>query len=436
MKLIIKKLLREGLINEITIKDAWTKFYSDVNKFPVLNGDESLFQKLNNVYPRKGDNFNKGYFTWLYNLLKINKLKEEDFYKAKEYLMLFNKFINKIPSEFRDINRFKNLNDLYDVVKEFEGGDETMATSNSDEIRQIKKNEIDKVFENSNWLIMIPKTERASCLIGKGTKWCTAADESNNMFDNYNSDGPLYVMVNKDNNKKYQLHFESNQLMDENDSPIKASFFFDNILEDNDAFKFLQEASEIFWDFILINSVDDIADGGYSETFEDALTSDVEPEVLKNTLSTLRNGSDSHSVYLGFAYEKNVNNISDDEVLRLFDGNAFEYSDEEEIDSIFKYLNEIGYDFDEIGDENVSKFNNAREALRKHNIEIGKDYKTDKGRVIRVNKLNFGEEISNEYNVSMGDETGNVNLETLLNFIYQGQLFENKNTIKQVLREI
>jgi hypothetical protein len=436
MKLIIKKLLREGLINEITIKDAWTKFYSDVNKFPVLNGDESLFQKLNDVYPRKGDNFNKGYFTWLYNLLKINKLKEEDFYKAKEYLMLFNKFINKIPSEFRDINRFKNLNDLYDVVKEFEGGDETMATSNSDEIRQIKKNEIDKVFENSNWLIMIPKTERASCLIGKGTKWCTAADESNNMFDNYNSDGPLYVMVNKDNNKKYQLHFESNQLMDQNDSPIEASFFFDNILEDNDAFKFLQEASEIFWDFILINSVDDIADGGYSETFEDALTSDVKPDVLKYTLSTLRNGSDSRSVYLGFIYEKDVDNISDDEVLRLFNGDAFEYIDEEEITWIFKHLNEIGYDFDEIGDENVSKFNNAKVALGKYNIELGKDYKTDKDRVIRVNKINFGEEISNEYNVTMDGKKGNINLETLLNFIYQGQLFESKNTIKQVLREI
>jgi hypothetical protein len=424
MNLTIKQILREGLINEITVKDAWTKFYSDVNKFPVLKGDESLFQKLNDIYPRKGDNFNKGYFTWLYNLIRTNQLKEEDFYKAKEYLRLFDKFINRIPSESRDINRFKNLNDLYDVVKEFEGGDETMPTSKNDEIRQIKQNEIDKVFENDNWLIMIPKTERASCLIGKGTQWCTAAEQSNNMFDHYNSDGPLYVLVNKDDNKKYQLHFESNQLMDENDRAVEASYFFDNVLEDSDASDFLQGAYDNFWDFILINSAEDIAAGGYSEIFEEALTSDATPQVLENALNTLRNGSDVRSVYLGFVYEKDPDKIDEDEVLRLFDADAFDYADEEDIEAIFRHLTEIGYDFDQIGDENVSKFNNAKQALAKHKIELDKEYKTDKGRKLTVNKINFGAETPNEYNVTMDGKRGNVNLETLLNLLHQGQLFE------------
>lgn len=109
MKNIIKQILREGLITEITVNDAWTKFYSNVEKFPALRGDESLFNKLNDLYPRRGDNFNKGYFTWLYNLIRTNQLKEEDFYKAKEYLRLFDKFINKIPVESRDINKFKIL---------------------------------------------------------------------------------------------------------------------------------------------------------------------------------------------------------------------------------------------------------------------------------------------------------------------------------------
>ena len=435
MNLTIKQILREGLINEITVKDAWTKFYSNVEKFPILKGDESLFQKLNDIYPRKGDNFNKGYFTWLYNLVRTNQLKEEDFYKAKEYLRLFDKFINRIPNESRDINKFKSLNDLYDVVKGFEDGEETMATSNKDEIRQIKQNEIDKVFENGDWLIMIPKTERASCLIGKGTQWCTAAEQSNNMFDHYNSDGPLYVLVNKDDNKKYQLHFESNQLMDENDRAVEASYFFDHVLEDSDAFQFLQGAYDNFWDFILINSAEDIANGGYSETFEEALNSDTTPEVLRNALSTLRYGSDSHSVYLGFVYEKDPDNIGEDEVLRLFDADAFDYADEDDVESIFRHLTEIGYDFDQIGDENVSRFNNAKQALAKHKVEMDKEYKTDKGRTLRVNKINFGDESIGEYNVTMDGQRGDVNLETLLNLLHQGQLFESKNAIKQALRE-
>ena len=75
MKIAIKQILSENLITEITVSDAWSKFYSDVNKFPLLKGDINLFNELNDLYPRRGENFNKGYFTWLYNLVKNNQLK-------------------------------------------------------------------------------------------------------------------------------------------------------------------------------------------------------------------------------------------------------------------------------------------------------------------------------------------------------------------------
>ncbi len=424
MKSTIKQILREGLISEITVTDAWSKFYSDVNKFPLLKGDENLFNQLNDLYPRRGENFNKGYFTWLYNMVKNNQLKSEDFYKVKEYLRLFDKFINKIPNELRDINKFKNLNDLYDVVKEFEGGEDEISTSKTSEIKDIKKNEVEKVFEDGEWLIMIPKTERASCLIGKGTQWCTAADQSNNMFDHYNQDGPLYVMVDKYNETKYQLHFESEQLMDANDRAVSASYFFDHIVEDSAVFDFLQSRYDKFWDFILQTSVDDIADGGYSETFEEALNSDATPSVLERTLETLRSGEDSHSVYLGFVYEKNPNNIDKYDVLRLFDANAFNYADEDDIEAIFNHLTNIKYDFDEIGDDKVTNFNNAKISLAKHKLEIGSTYNTDKNRTIRINKINFGDEVGGVYNVTMDGKNGNIDLETLLNYIHIGQLFE------------
>lgn len=430
MKNIIKQILREGLITEITVNDAWTKFYSDVNKFPVLKGDESLFNKLNDLYPRRGDNFNKGYFTWLYNLIRTNQLKEEDFYKAKEYLRLFDKFFNKIPVESRDINKFKNLNDLYDVVQEFEEGEDTMATSKTSEIKQIKQNEIDKVYEDNEWLIMIPKTERASCLIGKGTQWCTAADQSNNMFDSHNSQGPLYVMVDKYNDEKYQLHFETNQLMDATDRAVSASYFFDHIMEGSNAFTFLQEANDKFWDFVLETSADDMASGGYSETFEEALTSDVTPRVLEHTLETLRAGEDSRAIYLGYVYEKNSSNISDYEIERLFGDKDV---DDEDMAAIVRHLIDIDYDFEEIDNENIQDFFKARLALEKHKVELDTRYQVDKERTLRVNRINIGEE--NPYNITMGDKSGDVDLETLLNLLHQGQLFEGKNSIKNILRK-
>jgi hypothetical protein len=431
MKNLIKEILREGLITEITVNDAWAKFYSNVEKFPALKGDESLFNKLNDLYPRRGDNFNKGYFTWLYNLIRTNKLKEEDFYKAKEYLNLFDKFINRIPVELRDINKFKNLNDLYDVVQEFEGGEETMATSNKDEIRQIKQNEIDKVYEDNEWLIMIPKTERASCLIGKGTKWCTAAEESNNMFDSHNSQGPLYVMIDKYNDEKYQLHFETNQLMDATDRPVTASYFFDHVMENSGPFEFLKQANDKFWDFVLETSAEDMASGGYSETFEEALTSDVTPSVLKKTLETLRYGEDSYANYLGYVYEKNPYNIDKYEIEHFFD--HIDTMDEQDFDGIIRHLNDIGYDFEETENENIKKFIDAKLELENHKIELHTNYEVDKGRTLRVDKININGGLP--YNVSMDDKTGNVNLETLLNLLHHGQLFEGKNSIKNILRK-
>jgi hypothetical protein len=61
MRHYIKQLLREGLLFEITSDDAWDKFYSDVKKFPKLNGDKSLFNEIESLYPNKGNQHNRGY---------------------------------------------------------------------------------------------------------------------------------------------------------------------------------------------------------------------------------------------------------------------------------------------------------------------------------------------------------------------------------------
>jgi len=68
--------------------------------------------------------------------------------------------------------------------------------------------------------LAIPETQEASCELGRGTKWCTAAAKDN-MFDQYSEDGPLYVWRDK-NGKKYQFHFETAQFMDSKDVPIDA----------------------------------------------------------------------------------------------------------------------------------------------------------------------------------------------------------------------
>lgn len=86
------------------------------------------------------------------------------------------------------------------------------------------------VFEDDNVKVIWPKTEKASCYYGQGTKWCTAATEADNMFDEYNKNGKLYVVIPKNPKyvgEKYQLHIETNSAMDEEDEPVRVEVLFD-----------------------------------------------------------------------------------------------------------------------------------------------------------------------------------------------------------------
>lgn len=89
-------------------------------------------------------------------------------------------------------------------------------------LEKISEEEMENVvFENgSAYVVHLPSEESAKCW-GKGTQWCTAAD-SNNMFGHYKSQGPLYMIVDKIDpyRKRYQLHFESQQFMKIDDTPI------------------------------------------------------------------------------------------------------------------------------------------------------------------------------------------------------------------------
>ena len=50
-------------------------------------------------------------------------------------------------------------------------------------------------LESDNVKIYTPKTKEESCHYGRGTKWCTASTKGQNMFNQYNRQGQLYIIV-------------------------------------------------------------------------------------------------------------------------------------------------------------------------------------------------------------------------------------------------
>ena len=58
----------------------------------------------------------------------------------------------------------------------------------------IKSNDIVSVYESSSTSILQPLTEKGSCYLGKGSRWCTAIEREDNAFQEYHDEGALYVI--------------------------------------------------------------------------------------------------------------------------------------------------------------------------------------------------------------------------------------------------
>lgn len=164
---------------------------------------------------------NKEYLQWIIKQILVNKFKDEDLYKMRASLALFNKFKSKFDVAHRDINKLAKYSDLYHLVKPYEGK-KTKNESDKDMERLFyEQDEATLVYNDATTKIVIPKTHRASCYFGVNTQWCTAARDDDRNFKMYSKKSPLYIILDKKNNRRYQFWFtRDSQLLDEHDEGI------------------------------------------------------------------------------------------------------------------------------------------------------------------------------------------------------------------------
>ncbi len=165
---------------------------------------------------------------------EVAQVKEtfmEDLYKVTDDLKKFERFKNKIKGE-KDINKL-TADQLYDAVKDF---DLTLATTTKAERRSADVHPGSKlVYDGPNWRVVEiedkgPVGKEAACFYGgnnQETRWCTSTPGTDQWFNRYIKDGPLYVIYNPNDTdvapttglpkNRYQFHFPSNQFMDKDD---------------------------------------------------------------------------------------------------------------------------------------------------------------------------------------------------------------------------
>ena len=295
MSLLFKNLLKDLIVENSRFQVLYDKFVKPKNKgqkgmlpfetlFALIAADPtSSFPDgidMDNVTPKDMDRVKIGKYTqWLLKNFIAPKLEPnhplnvldpqssqyksalngyrdlfmEDLYKVTGDLKKFERFKNRLPQEFRDVNKL-TIDTLYDQVKDF-SLEKTKATKDEKKVasKTYEHPGADVVYRGQDWTVAkISDTGQigkdAACFYGgsyqepgKGeTRWCTSSPGLT-WFDRYIKDGPLYVVIpNKGTTfqgqkelgdvsglpaLRYQFHFPSNQFMDPADRQINLIDF-------------------------------------------------------------------------------------------------------------------------------------------------------------------------------------------------------------------
>ncbi len=137
----------------------------------------------------------------------------------KKFTILKNK--KKISVDSRDLNKFKSLSQLEDLLDTFPDTElaSQKAQSAAEEAEFYNSKEAKLLYNDSQIKVVIPYTEDASMYFGKNTRWCTAA-KNDNLFSVYNRKGRLYIVLIKPLNQRFQFHWPEMQFMNERDEDI------------------------------------------------------------------------------------------------------------------------------------------------------------------------------------------------------------------------
>ena len=187
----------------------------------------------------------RSYLKWVVHryatqgILRLEDINSRTIPAIRKFANLKNKKILQQKGLPDNLDQYKGLKALEEMVRQF---DEVKGSDRQLEHELIEKKEVQIVYNDANYKIVSPKTERASCYYGRNTEWCTAASKAANGFDHYNNDGPLYIFLDKRRNRRWQLHWNGDQLRSNYDDD-SLDIDDDEFLEDL-GFSFMDENDE------------------------------------------------------------------------------------------------------------------------------------------------------------------------------------------------
>jgi hypothetical protein len=175
---------------------------------------------------------NKMYSTWLAReYAKRNIKRLEDLTGWTPILSDYHRYKARgdFPAQAKDIMRTSASNSadngLAVLIKPYTDA----QNASQDKPPENERGYSDAIYEDDDVRVIQPLDKTAACYYGQGTTWCTAATRSENRFEQYNREGPLYILLPKKPKyigEKYQIQFETDQFMDKNDNDVGIGYIF------------------------------------------------------------------------------------------------------------------------------------------------------------------------------------------------------------------
>ena len=175
-----KGIITEGRVEDVYKKyftDSTSTFLTDVYRYEIVPGSAEI-------------NPNHKYLEWITGRLETGgRVVGGIEHNLKEILLAVSKFDNQSQRlEIKDINQYKDIDQLFDALKKV--GETSRRTVDITD-------DVEKIYEDNRFVVVVPKTHAASCHYGSGTKWCVASKDTSSHFSTYKKGGELYYIIDK-----------------------------------------------------------------------------------------------------------------------------------------------------------------------------------------------------------------------------------------------
>jgi hypothetical protein len=138
----------------------------------------------------------------------------------------------KLSEKHQDFNKFKNLRQIQNIVRDREYANELRRIKDSETIEKHKRERKETtLIDDSRFLVTLPYNYGACYTFnnsaGYQASFCTGSSSGLTWFNRYAPDGPIVSIVDKDNmddvNGKWQMHAPTGQMNNGNQSLTYSS---------------------------------------------------------------------------------------------------------------------------------------------------------------------------------------------------------------------